>query len=121
MYGGISLVDLRVLGLGRRLPVKPLLALAVPWAVGGFFLAAFTGILMFTAHAGEFLTQPVFLVKMGLILAAGSNAAMLHAGPLTTQTLEAGALPPPRVRLAAGLSLALWIGVIFCGRLLAYL
>jgi hypothetical protein len=30
------------------------------------------------------------------------------------------ALPPPRVRIAAALSLLLWIGVITCGRLLAY-
>ena len=121
LFGGIAVVDLRLLGLGRRLPVKPLLALVVPWAVGGFFLAASTGILMFTAHADEFLVHPVFLVKMGLILAGGCNAALLHAGPLATLPLDAGAVPPARVRIAAGLSLALWVGVIVCGRLLAYL
>jgi len=121
LFGGIAVVDLRLLGLGRGLPVKPLVKLAVPWAIGGFFLAALTGILMFTAHAEEFLTHPVFLVKMGLILAAGCNAALLHAGPLAALPLEAGTLPPPRVRIAAGVSLALWVSVIVCGRLLAYL
>jgi hypothetical protein len=29
-------------------------------------------------------------------------------------------MPPPAARLAAGLSLALWVSVIACGRLLAY-
>ena len=84
-------------------------------------VAAGAGLLMFTAHAEEFLAQPVFMLKMGLILAGGVNAASLHAGPLQDPALAEGATPPARVRVAAGLSLVLWLGVIVCGRLLAYL
>jgi hypothetical protein len=29
-------------------------------------------------------------------------------------------MPPPAARFAAGLSLALWVSVLACGRLLAY-
>jgi hypothetical protein len=121
LFGSIAIVDLRLLGLGTRIPVGALVAFAVPWSLVGFLIAASAGLLMFTAHAEEFLTQPLFMLKMGLILAGGINAAMLHTGPLRTPGLDNDAYPPARVRLAAGLSLALWLGVITCGRFLAYL
>lgn len=122
LFGSIVVVDLRLLGLGRRIPVDALAALAVPWSLAGFVVAATSGLAMFTAHAAEFLVQPVFMLKMGLILAAGVNAALLHTGPLRRLALDVpGAEPPPRVRVAAALSILLWLGVIACGRLLAYL
>ena len=120
LFGSIAVVDLRLLGLGRRIPLRPLIALAAPWSLVGFLTAASAGLLMFTAHAQEFLTQPLFMLKMGLIAAGGINAAMLHTGPLRAAA-ETDAAPPARVRFAAVLSLALWIAVITCGRFLAYL
>ena len=121
LFGSIAIVDLRLLGLGRRIPLMPLVAFAVPWSLAGFVIAASAGLLMFSAHAQEFLTQPVFMLKMGLILAGGLNAAILHTGPLRASGADFDAHPTPGVRLAAALSLLLWLGVIACGRLLAYL
>jgi hypothetical protein len=58
---------------------------------------------------------------MGLILAAGVNAGILHTGAFrTVGQWDTGVLPPPGVRFAAGLSILIWIAVIACGRLLAY-
>jgi hypothetical protein len=120
LFGSIALVDLRLLGLGRRMPIAALARYAVPWSLFGFLIAAASGIAMFTAHAAEFIAQPVFMLKMGLILAAGVNAALLHAGPL--RDLASDDLDPTsRMRLAGALSLVFWLGVITCGRMLAYL
>jgi hypothetical protein len=121
LFGSIVVVDLRLLGLGRRIPVDALAALAVPWSIGGFLVAATSGLAMFSAHAAEFVEQPVFLLKMSLILVAGINAVTLHRGPLRRMAGDLRADPPPRVRLAALASILLWLGVIACGRLLAYL
>ena len=121
LFGSIVVVDLRLLGLGRRIPVGALTALAVPWSLTGFLVAATSGLAMFTAHAAEFLEQPVFQLKMGLILAGGVNAALLHRGPLRRLADDPHADPPARVRIAATASILLWLGVITCGRLLAYL
>ena len=118
LFGSIAIVDLRLLGLGRNLPLRPLVAFATPWSLAGFVLAAGAGLLMFTAHATEFLTQPLFMLKMGLIAAGGINAAMLHTGPL--RSVASDAVPPVPIRLAAALSLVLWVAVIVCGRFLAY-
>ena len=46
--------------------------------LAAFLLIVPSGFLMFTAHATEFIQSEVFVLKMGLILAAGVNAALFH-------------------------------------------
>jgi hypothetical protein len=122
LYGSLLVVELRLLGLGRRIPVVALARLALPWSLAGFALAVAMGLLMFSAHAAEFVEQRVFLLKMGLILLAGINAALFHTGPFTTVARwDTNAAPPASVRAAAATSLVLWTAVIVCGRMLAYL
>lgn len=120
LFGSIAIVDLRLLGLGRRIPLAPLVAFAVPWSIGGFVVAAITGSLMVSAHVDEFFGQPLFWLKMTLIATAGINAIALRAGALR-RAVDGEGSTPAAVRLAAGLSLALWLAVIGCGRMLAYL
>ena len=50
LYGSLLVVELRLLGLGRRIPVAALARLALPWTIGGFALAAAMGLCMFSAH-----------------------------------------------------------------------
>ena len=121
VVGSIVIVDLRLLGLSREISVSRLSRHALPFTIGAFVVAMFTGILMFTAHAEDFLTNRVFAIKMGLILLAGVNAAILHSGPWRTiAQWDTGALPPGSVRFQAALSIAIWTSVVACGRLLAY-
>jgi hypothetical protein len=122
LYGSLLVVELRLLGLGRRIDVASLARLALPWSVAGFVLAAAMGLCMFSAHAAEFIDQRIFMLKMGLILAAGINAAIFHTGPfVAVARWDKDAPPPPSARAAAALSILLWTGVIVCGRMLAYL
>jgi hypothetical protein len=121
VVGSIVVLDLRLLGLSRRIPVAKLSAHIVPWTLGAFAVAVASGLSMFTAHTADYLTNPVFMLKMGLILAAGVNAAMLHVGAMQSGAawdIDAGT--PLRVKVAAGASILLWLSVIACGRLLAY-
>jgi len=121
VYGSIVVVDLRLLGLSRGVSAARLARHALPWTVGAFVLVMCSGLLMFTAHAEDFLTNRIFILKMGLILAGGANAALLHTGALrSVATWDTGVMPPTSVRVAAGLSIVLWTCVIACGRLLAY-
>ncbi len=121
LFGSIAIVDLRLLGLGRRVPLKPLVAFATPWSLAGFAVAAAAGLLMFVAHVDEFLGQPVFVLKMALIVLAGANALLLHRGALRAIGDGADVVSSRRLRVAAATSLALWLAVITCGRFLAYL
>ena len=125
LFGSIAVLDLRLLGLSRSLPVRRLAGHVLPWTAGSFLLIVPSGLLMFTAHASDFISSSVFVIKMGLILAAGLNAALFHSMVFRTADLwdsqEMRHLPPPpSARLSAAVSLLLWIAVIACGRLLAY-
>jgi hypothetical protein len=125
LFGSVAVLDLRLLGLWKRVPVKPLAAQVLPWSAAAFLLIVPSGLLMFVAHASDFIASPVFVLKMCLIMAAGVNAAAFHA--ITFRTVDVWdademrkLAPPPSARLAGALSLALWASVIACGRLLAY-
>lgn len=125
LFGSIAVLDLRLLGFSRTLSVKQLARHVLPWTAASFVLVVPSGLMMFTAHASDFIQSGVFVLKMGLILAAGLNAALFHA--ITYRTADVWDAeemrklpPPPSARLAGALSLALWISVIACGRLLAY-
>ena len=125
LFGSIAVLDLRLLGVSKELSVKKLAGHVLPWTAASFVLIVPSGLMMFTAHASDFIQSGVFVLKMGLILAAGLNAALFHTITFRTADVwdsdEMRKLPPPpSARLAGALSLALWISVIACGRLLAY-
>ena len=125
LFGSIAVFDLRLLGLSRSIPIRRLAGHVLPLTAASFLLIVPSGLLMFIAHASEFIESGVFVLKMGLIMAAGLNAALFHAITFRTADVwdseEMRKLPPPpSARLAGGLSLLLWISVIACGRLLAY-
>jgi hypothetical protein len=125
LFGSIATLDLRLLGVSRQISARVLARHVLPWTAASFLLIVPSGLAMFAAHATEFIQSDVFLIKLGLILAAGLNAALFHTITFRTADVwdseEMRKLPPPpSARLAGALSLALWISVIACGRLLAY-
>ena len=125
LFGSIAVLDLRLLGLGRSIPVRQLARHVLPWTAASFLLIVPSGLLMFIAHASDFIASEVFVLKMCLIMAAGLNAAAFHAIVYPSVDVwdseEMRKLgPPPSARASAAISLLIWISVIACGRLLAY-
>jgi hypothetical protein len=113
-------VDLRLLGLGRGLELRPLLRFAVPVTISGFALAAVTGLLMFIAHPSEFIASTLFVLKMTLLMLLGLNAISLHLRIPNVQGNADLASPVPLLRLQAAVSVLGWAVVIALGRWLAY-
>lgn len=120
LFGGLLILDLRLLGRASTLDPVTLARLAVPVALAGFALCLVTGGLMFAAHADEVWASRAFRVKLVLILIAGLNALWFHRRVALGRTGSPGPrgeAVPDRLALAQGLlSLALWIAVIACGR-----
>ncbi|MBK9360479.1 MAG: hypothetical protein IPM99_04690 [Rubrivivax sp.] len=113
LLGNLVALELRVWGTAATLPVAALARLALSLSVAGFGLAAASGLLMFSSQPGDLLANRAFVVKIGLLMAAGTNAALFHArGGL--QRLDALA------RAQTVLSLGLWLGMIITGRWIAY-
>ncbi len=113
LVGNLVLVELRVWGLGRTLPLPALARLGLTVSLVGFGLAAASGLLMFASQAAELMANRAFVIKMGLLTLAGTNAGLFHArdGLTRLDTLA---------RVQTALSLGLWLGVIICGRWIAY-
>ena len=111
--GTVLVVDLRLLGLLRRLDPGELARAVLPWTLAAFALAAASGSVMFAMRAGELVDNPAFVAKLALLFFAGLNAALLHARGMPDPASRA-------TRLQAGLSIVAWMAVIFCGRWIAY-
>jgi hypothetical protein len=122
LVGSAALFDLRLLGVSRTLSVTALAGHLLPWARTSLLFIVPSGLMMFTAHATEFATNPAFQLKLALLSAAVLNAATFHLHTFrTVSAWDRGAPAPSAAKAAAILSLLLWSGVITCGRLLAYL
>jgi hypothetical protein len=122
LVGSVVMFDLRVLGLSRRVSVRALARHLLPWSVAALLVIVPTGLLMFSAHAGDFLNNRAFQLKMALLLTAGMNAAIFHTGPFqSAATWDTDVTAPFGARISVALSLVLWFSIIACGRLLAYL
>ena len=113
LLGNLVLLEFRVFGRGAELPLAALARLALSIALAGFGLAAASGLLMFAGQAAELLTNRAFTLKMLLLVCAGCNAAWFHGrGSL--------ARCDGLARAQMVLSTVIWLGVLVCGRWIAY-
>ena len=120
LVGGKAVLDLRLLGVGRRIPFAPLGALfSLMWV--GFTINAASGIVLFAADATVKARQTIFWIKLTLIALGVVNIRLTRTF-LTREaaTLAAGVVPR-RGRALALSSLVIWGGAITAGRLMAYL
>jgi hypothetical protein len=121
LVGSIIVLDLRLLGLSKTLPVSLLARHTLPWSIGALALIVPSGLLMFITHAGDFIGNPAFITKMSLLFCAAINAAVFHAGVFrSVAAWDVGASTPAAAKIHALLSLLIWFSVLACGRLLAY-
>jgi hypothetical protein len=122
VLGTIAIVDWRLIGFaGRDHSIVALSRQALPWTWAGFALAVVSGALMFVGQAGEYATNPAFLMKMLLLALAGVNMLAFHViAWKTVKAWDRQSMPPVAARLAGALSLIFWIGVVACGRWIAF-
>ncbi len=119
LVGPIVALDLRLLGLGRGVPVAALSRLLTPLAIAGLLLQIVSGALLLTADASALVGNPVFLIKMALFALGVANALLFRwiwRGAL--ERWDEG--PPALGRAQAAASIAIWFGAALSGRLIAY-
>ena len=121
MIGLVAVVDLRLIGLFRRIPYAALDRLiSIAWY--GLIVNAVTGSMLFTSQAVAYVASPTYLLKMLMVLGGVLVAAYMQpvlrreAANWTTDA----ALPQGMKPLAA-VSLGMWLVAITTGRLTAYL
>jgi hypothetical protein len=122
LFGSLFMVDLRLLGLAaRRYGVRAMTRELTPWTWAGFGIAAATGLLMAITNLTEYTANGAFRLKMLLLVLALANMLAFHAGAGRTSGIWGeGGVIPLTARIAGGVSLGVWIGVIVAGRWIAF-
>lgn len=123
VLGSLLWVDLRLLGLGaNQYPITILHSEGILWTWGAFVVAAATGVAMLITRVSSHIENPAFLWKMALLTLAGANMAWfqfrLHRQLANWDT---HAETPRQLKLAGGLSLLLWSGVMLAGRWIGHI
>ncbi len=121
LAGPAFMFDLRLLGFSKNLPVFALAQHLLPWSRRGLLLIVPSGLLLFIANATTLWYDPVFRIKMLLLVVAGLNALVFHHFTFHSVSAQNEMTRlPPAAKITAGISIIVWLIIIACGRLLAY-
>jgi hypothetical protein len=118
LVGLNTALDLRLLGVARQLPLRPMEKL-YPFMWAGFWINAVSGVALTIGDAATMLNNPIFYLKMAFIAVAVVTLARtrrVFGNPSVDDTAI-----PATAKVLAALSLICWTGAITAGRLTAYI
>ena len=109
--GSIALVDFRMLNLGlRQETAARILRYTELWTVFALIFVLFSGLMLFISQPGVYKINPIFPIKMYVLLAALLYNFTVHRKVATMQN------PPTGLsKLVAAISLLLWVAIVFGG------
>jgi hypothetical protein len=115
-------LDLRILGLAKRVPIAALQRM-IPLAIAGFVINLLTGALFFAGAPFQYIHNYPFWLKMLSIFLAGVNVAVFQWRGLAqaVDRVGPGEDAPFPAKVVAATSLVLWVAVIWWGRMLPFL
>lgn len=120
LIGTIGAFDLRLLGVGKGIPLAAMHRL-IPWGVFGYSINVVTGLSFYTSAPDQYTYNPAFQLKLMFMLIAGLNIVFFYTTSFRRITmLGPGEQAPLPARIVGGVSLVAWMGVITCGRLLTF-
>lgn len=117
--GAILIIDLRLLGIGlRRLPVSRVARELWPVLWGSFVVLIVSGVFLVVTGPLKYYHSPSFRIKMAVLALAIAFYFTVHRRALHAETF---AHSVTWLRVAALVSLALWLGVGLAGRAIGFL
>ena len=122
VLGSIVVMDLRMLGLtATDYPLTKVSkdTLRLTWIA--FVFSAIFGTLLFVSNASNYVNNPYFMRKMICMALAGVNMVVFEFVTWrNVKDWDTGAAIPTATKLAAALSLILWVLVVFFGRTVGF-
>lgn len=122
-FGGlILLTNLRLLGwMLESIPVSVFVQKLRPVKWAGFSIMVSCGALLAGSEAEKYYTNPWFWTKLSLLVVIGCVSLLFRRSVYgNTAALDRAKVMPREAKLAAALSLVLWIGVVCSGRMIGY-
>ena len=121
VIGSIATVDLRLLGLARRdQPAWLVARQALSWTWIAFAFAVISGVLLFSSAAVKYVDNVPLRIKLILLALAGINMLVFHFGAGRAMADWETGRTPLGARIAGGVSLLFWIGVVAAGRWIGF-
>jgi hypothetical protein len=123
LFGGaILMTDLRLLGIAMTSqPVSEVIRQFRIYKRIGLLIMLSCGILLGAAKAELYFSNPYFRAKLFLLGLLGIHALFFRRRIYGNESANGrSAVIGRRAKTAACLSLTLWLGVLCCGRLIAY-
>ncbi len=117
LIGTMGILNMRVLGFAKQLPIAPLNKL-IPWGMAGFGLNLVSGMLAFIGMPLFYTYDLAFILKMGAIIIAAATLALYYITSAfrDCENVGPGQDAPVMAKFIAGASLFLWFAVIILGR-----
>jgi Family of unknown function (DUF6644) len=121
LFGGIFLLDLRLLGLNKSISVANLSRHVLPWVWIGFAVNLTSGAMLFASDPLSLAANISFQLKMLLLVVAAFNAAVFQFNTARDMPRwDESTSAPTSAKLAAVISISVWLSIITLGRLIAY-
>jgi hypothetical protein len=115
-FGGIVVLDLRLMGLRAAAPLRGFVDHIVPWLYGTFAVTVLTGIVLFLYDPVQVGSHAYFTLKLLFILLGGANALIFHRWGLG-DSLKSEIKMPRSARIGGAISLGLWVLVLLAASL----
>jgi hypothetical protein len=121
LLGCIGVLDLRLLGVGKNMPIGPLHRL-VPGGVAGFTINAITGALFFIGAPHQYIKNVAFFFKMLFLVIAGLNVLLFYVTGIVkkVESIGPGVDAPMSAKVISAVSLFSWFMVLYWGRMLPF-
>lgn len=112
-FGGILLVDLRLIGRRERISLRELTGQVIPAVYVSFVAAMVSGVVLFCYDPVHVGAHAYFVPKLTLIGLGMLNALVFHRTTYVAALGASGAMPVS-ARAAGVVSLLIWSGVLIC-------
>ena len=122
LFGSVLVIDLRLLGLGRRIPIAAVAAATAPVTACGAALAFVTGSALLATKATAYVNNPFLLVKFPAIALGLLNVLVLNLLPAwkARGTRELSRAEHRQLAMMGAASLACWLTAVSAGRMIGY-
>ncbi len=120
LFGSILALDLRLMGVARSIPVRPLARYLPRVAAAGLGGAVATGLLLFSVQPFDYVGNRAFLLKIALVGLGTTHAWAVQASGSWRRLANIAGPIDGRLRASAALSLTVWTTAVLAGRFIAF-
>lgn len=122
LFGGmIAITDMRLLGWAMTdASITDLVEQLRVWKRIGFVLVVGCGAMLLGSKAELYYYNPFYWTKMALLALVGVHALAFRSVYGNPAALDSAPKIPGKAKLAACLSLLIWVGLVAAGRSIAY-